>query len=58
MAELTIEPYGIPRPYATAMVTATSALQAAGPIPPPTPVETGELVVQAVIRARWQFVGR
>lgn len=54
--ELTIEPYGLPRPYAA--VTVTSAALSMGAAPAPTPIETGELVVQAVVRAKWRFVPR
>lgn len=54
MIEFTIDPYGLPRPFETVVVT--SALMGAAPAP--TPIETGELVVQAVVRARWQFVAR
>ena len=54
MIEFTIDPYGLPRPFETVMVTA--ARMDVGPAP--TPIETGELVVQAVVRAKWQFVSR
>jgi len=54
MIELTIDPYGLPRPFETVMVTAAVMREA----PAPTPIETGELVVQAVVRAKWQFVAR
>ena len=54
MIELTIDPYGLPRPFDTVMVTASVMREG----PEPTPIETGELVVQAVVRAKWQFVAR
>jgi uncharacterized protein len=53
LLELTIEPYGLPQPLMS-RVMATSAVS--GYSPSPTPIETGELVVQAVVRVRWQFV--
>jgi len=54
MIEFTIDPYGLPRPFDS--FTVTSAVMREGPVP--TPIETGELVVQAVVRAKWQFVAR
>lgn len=54
MIELTINPYGLPRPFETIVVTADAMREA----PAPTPIETGELVVQAVVSAKWQFVAR
>jgi len=54
LMELTIEPYGFQR--ALEQVVLTSAIVGASPAP--TPVETGELVVQAVVRAKWGFVPR
>ena len=51
LLELTIEPYGMPQPL-MGRVMATSAMMGA---PAPTPIETGELTVTAVVRARWQF---
>ena len=54
MIEFTIEPYGLPRAFETVVVTSAMT----GAPPPPTPIETGELVVQAVVRAKWQFVAR
>src|SRR5688572_30214718 len=53
LLELTIEPYGLPQPL-MGRVMLTSAVS--GMAPSPTPIETGELVVQAVVRVRWQFV--
>jgi len=54
LIELTIEPYGMPRPYAS--VVLTSAVTGAAPAP--TPVETGELLVQAVVRVKWHIAPR
>jgi hypothetical protein len=54
MIEFTIDPYALPRPFEAVVVTGTVM----GAAPAPTPIETGELVVQAVVRARWQFVAR
>jgi len=54
LIELTIDPYGVPRPYASVVVTSGVM----GAAPAPTPIETGELVIQAVIHAKWQFVSR
>jgi uncharacterized protein YggE len=55
LTELTIEPYGLPRPYETVMVT--SAVMPPAPAVS-TPIETGELVVRAVVHAKWQYVAR
>ena len=55
LLERTIEPYGLPRAFEQVVVTGAIM---ASPVPTPTPVETGELVVQAVIRAKWGFVTR
>jgi len=51
LLELTIEPFGAPQPLMRqqGMVAAMSAAA-------PTPIETGEIVVQAMVRVRWQFV--
>jgi hypothetical protein len=54
LIELTIEPYGTPRRFESVVVTGAVM----GAAPAPTPIETGELVVQAVIHAKWQFVSR
>jgi len=58
LVELIIEPYGLPRAYANVTVTAAAMSMGGIAAPPPTPVETGELVVQAVVRAKWRFVAR
>lgn len=55
LIEFTIEPYGLPRPYETVMLT--SAVMPPAPAPQ-TPIETGELVVRAVVHAKWQYVAR
>ena len=55
LLELTIEPYGIPQPRMQS-VMATAAV--AGYQPAPTPIESGEIVVMAVVRMRWQFTPR
>lgn len=48
LLELAIDPYNPPRPLGDqVMVRAMAA---------PTPVEVGEMVVQAVVRMRWTFV--
>ena len=54
MIEVTVDPYGLPRPFESVVVTSAMS----GAPPAPTPIETGELVVQAVVRAKWQFVAR
>ena len=54
MIEFTIDPVGLPRPFETVVVTSAGMPER----PMPTPIETGELVVQAVVRAKWQFVAR
>jgi uncharacterized protein len=51
LLELSIEPYGIPQPMMRTMVMSAGA----GAVQAPTPIETGEIVVQAVVRVRWQF---
>ena len=56
LVELAIEPYGLPRPYE--QVAVTGAMMSSAREGAPTPVETGELVIQAAVRARWQFVPR
>lgn len=55
LIELTIEPYGLPQPLMQS-VRVTSAMMGAQAAP--TPIETGEIVVAAVVRVRWQFVPR
>lgn len=55
MLELTIEPGGIPRPLLQ-RVMVTAAAQSMGDMAMSTPIETGESVVMAVVRVRWQFV--
>jgi len=51
LAELAIEPVGGPQPLVRqeAMFSARAGAAA-------TPIETGEIVVQAMVRVRWQFV--
>jgi len=51
LAELAIEPVGGPQPLVRqeAMFSARGSAAA-------TPIETGEIVVQAMVRVRWQFV--
>jgi uncharacterized protein YggE len=51
LLEITIDPTSTPQPMLRGVVMSAMA----APAPMPTPVETGEIVVQAVIRARWQF---
>lgn len=53
LLELTTEPFGIPQPIVRGMQTgmAMEARMAA-----PTPVETGEITVNAAVHVRWQFV--
>lgn len=51
LVELTIEPFGAPEPL---MRERTMVAAMAAPVP--TPIETGEIVVQAMVRVRWQFV--
>jgi uncharacterized protein YggE len=53
LTELTIDPSGIPRPLMQSVMVLAGAYPAA-----PTPVETGEIIVAAVVHARWQFVPR
>jgi len=49
LVELTIDPINTPQPMMRGMVGMTSGAAM------PTPIETGEIVVQAMVRARWQF---
>ena len=51
LLELTIEPYGAPQPLMRQAMAMDAMASAA-----PTPIETGEIVVQAMVRVRWQFV--
>ncbi len=53
LLELTTEPFGVPQPLQRGMVT--SAMMDAR-MAAPTPIETGEITVQAVVHVRWQFV--
>ena len=50
LLELAIEPVGTPQPLARQAMVASMSSAA------PTPIETGEIVVQAMVRVRWQFV--
>jgi uncharacterized protein len=50
LLELSIEPYGDPQPLMRQDVRAMAMAAAA------TPIETGELVVNAMVRVRWQFI--
>lgn len=52
LLELTIDPVGNPQPMGRGMVMAAMA----GAAPSPTPIETGEIVVTASVRVRWQFI--
>lgn len=54
LVELTIEPTGMPGPVMRSVQMTAMAMSPAAP----TPVETGELVVNAVVQARWQFIPR
>lgn len=59
LVELMIDPAGIPRPLLrNAMVTAHVAVSGAAErlAPSFTPIEPGESLVIATVRARWQFV--
>ena len=68
LIELTIDPMGLPRPLLENVVVTggVSALSSDGvmrapmsfPAAAPTPVEAGESLVVAVVRARWQFAAR
>jgi uncharacterized protein YggE len=50
LLEITIDPINTPQPMRGGVL---AAMVSAAPVP--TPVETGEIVVQALVRARWQF---
>jgi hypothetical protein len=52
LLELAIDPIGLPQPLGRMMVTGAASVNMAMP----TPIETGESVVTAVVRVRWQFV--
>ena len=60
LVELTIDPEGIPRPLLqNVVVTGASSLRAGGEselAASYTPVEPGESLVIAAVRARWQFM--
>jgi uncharacterized protein len=49
LLELSIEPYGMPQPLMRQAVANMAMADA-------TPIETGELTVNAMVRARWLFV--
>jgi uncharacterized protein YggE len=49
LLELSVEPYGMPEPLMRQAMVSRSMADA-------TPVETGELTVNAMVRARWLFV--
>lgn len=51
LLELSIEPYGVPQPLMRQAAMANMSVAMADA----TPVETGELIVQAMVRVRWQF---
>lgn len=53
LLELTIDPYGMPRPLS---VQVTSSGGFAGGAPMPTPIEAGEYLVIATVRGRWLFM--
>ncbi len=52
LLELTIDPIGLPQPLGRVMMAGAASVNMATP----TPIETGESVVTAVVRVRWQFV--
>jgi hypothetical protein len=60
LIELTIDPGAVPRPLMQSVVTTGAAVTLSGGEMPIasiyTPVEPGESLVLAVVRARWQFV--
>lgn len=52
LLELTTEPFGNPQPIFRNLAMAEARVAMAAP----TPIETGEMTVQAVVHIRWQFV--
>jgi uncharacterized protein YggE len=52
LAEVTIDPIGGPQP----LVRQDAMFSARAAAAEPTPIETGEIVVQAAVRVRWQFI--
>jgi uncharacterized protein len=52
LVDLAVEPWGPPQPLARQVMMAADAVRMAVP----TPIESGEMLIQAVVRARWQFV--
>jgi hypothetical protein len=52
--ELTIDPYGMPRPMAV-QLTSVVVTGGGGPGPMSTPFEAGEYVITASVHIRWQF---
>jgi len=51
LIELAIEPFGAPQPLMRQQAMAGALAASAA-----TPIETGEIVVQAMVRVRWQFM--
>ena len=54
LLELTTEPFGVPQPIMLRGMSAGMAMEAR--MAAPTPVESGEITVNAVVHVRWQFV--
>jgi uncharacterized protein len=52
LLELSTEPFGVPQPIYRDMGIANARVAMAAP----TPVEAGEMTVQAVVHVRWQFL--
>jgi uncharacterized protein len=54
LLELTTEPFGVPQPITLRGMQTGMAMEAR--MATPTPVESGEITVTAVVHVRWQFV--
>jgi len=54
LLELATEPFGVPQPITLQGMRAGMAMEAR--MAAPTPVESGEITVTAVVHVRWQFV--
>jgi len=54
LLELATEPFGVPQPITLQGMRAGMAMEAR--MAAPTPVESGEITVNAVVHVRWQFV--
>jgi uncharacterized protein YggE len=54
LLELTTEPFGVPQPIVLRGMSTAMTMDAR--MAAPTPIESGEMTVNAVVHVRWQFV--